>query len=189
MIHKKTFHILLGMLVLGWFADPAFADSPAPNMEHVVYSANHQFSIRMTPGPEEGWGGYGAGEGIVSRIDQEGHGEELWKVNFYAAQPMLANDGRHMIVFGPWASELSDLAVSFYEEGKLLRSYTVGDLVEDPARLERTVSHFFWRSNTGGDAASFAASGKELHLKLIDGTQYIFDINSGQILNKKHLPT
>ena len=65
----------------------------------------------------------------------------LWTVQWCAQAVHLSRDGRYLARMGPWASSASDLAIAFYDRGRLLKEYAVKDLVADTESLPRSVSH------------------------------------------------
>ena len=176
-MNKKTVLAVFAVIFLSAGIHPVIADTPAPNVESLTLSPNGQFSIRMVP--DEGWGGYGPGEGIVfeksAPVDRE-----IWKVNFYSSEVILADDGRHLIAFGPWAMDMTDLAVSFYEEGRLLKEYRVLDLI-DPDKVQRTVSHLFWKEADNVSASRLSEDQKTFTVRMIDGTERVFDVATGEL--------
>jgi len=183
---KRILAIALLMGVTFCFAKMLFADTPAPNEAYDKSSPNGQYRIVMTP--QNGWGGYGAGEGVAYKVEPGRAPAELWKVDFFSSDVTLADDGRHLVAFGPWASEMTDLAVAFYQDGKELKRYTVGDLIKDESRLFRTVSHFMWRAYEK-KPSGLSEDGNTFALPLIDGTTVVFDIATGQILETTELQT
>ena len=77
---------------------------------------------------------------------------------------------------GPWASDIEDLAVSFYRDGQELKAHRIRDLVRDESKLEHTVSHFFWRSSLRYDDKKGL-----LFLKTKDSRSYRFSVKTGDI--------
>lgn len=157
-----------GVLPMSW------ADSPELNRPQKTYSENHEFYVDMQP--NEGWGGYGAGQGTVYQILKNGSSQKIWSISVYAAQTVLTNNGKHLIIFGPWASRVSDLAVAFYSEGKELKRYRVGDLIQDENALFRSISHFSWRRGDG----KFSDDETRWSLRLIDGRSVVFNPATGE---------
>lgn len=138
----------------------------------------------MVSDDREGFG-YGAGKGTAYRISSNGTVNELWSVNFYSSQVVLTNDGHHLIVLGPLASSLSDIAISFYQDGKEMKHYPIQELIRDESKLEHTASHFLWRRDDNEYKAGLSSEEKEYRLSPIDNSVYIFDVASGQILSKE----
>lgn len=182
MKYKPT---LLSLLVFVFALQPLWADTPRLNERYQSSSSNGSYLIEMQP--EEGsWGGYGKGQGIAYRVMPNDQRESLWKVDFFSSDVILTNDGKHLVAFGPWATQTSDLAIAFYKDGEELKSYTVLDLVQDESKLLRTVSHFFWRKDGFQARKGLSSDEKTYSLPLIDGTTYLFDVSAGTILEKKN---
>lgn len=121
--------------------------------------------------------------GVAYRLDEAGNFVEQWRTEgWYAFRAFLSEDGRYLVRLGPWASDQekhSDLAVAFYEEGKLLRQYEVRDLVKDPGKLEYSVSHYMWTPETQSRPPGL--EGQIFRLVTIDKIEYLFDIATGEI--------
>lgn len=116
----------------------------------------------------------------------------------YTFDAVVANDGRSLIVIHgqswftasfpmaarlPAAEEktqLDSLAVSFYRDGTRLKSYTVRELVGDPALVKNSISHLQWRAGEGlvEDKGIF-----RLHTQ--DRQLCLFDIATGELIEKK----
>ena len=104
----------------------------------------------------------------------------LWTFDQYAQNTEIANDGKHWIWHGPWASSLQDPAFAFYAEDKLLSEYLIADLVENPDALKYTISHFFWTKRREFDANTLTYS-----LETADGIRYVFDGRTGEMVSKE----
>lgn len=161
------------------FAMTVFADKAAPHRPVSIYSANKRFVLLMTPeygSNNYNYGGYGKGKGVLYSLEN-GSRKEIWNVPFYASTNYLSNDGNFLISFGPWANSLENLAVSFHLKGKLLKSYRVKDLIEDPTKLSYSVSHLEWRSFSSDP--SFTSSEQVFRIPLIDGHICDFEVKTG----------
>lgn len=127
--------------------------------------------------------------GIASEITLDGDLKELWRTDgWYAFQGFLSNDGRYFVRMGPWASDQenhTDLAVAFYDRGKLLKQYQVKDLIRRESMLEYSVSHYRWRPSQQSKPTGFTqVSGEEaFHLVMIDKTIYVFELSTGKIIS------
>jgi hypothetical protein len=106
----------------------------------------------------------------------------LWTVDWYAHSVMVFSDGVHVVRSGPWARELSDEALTFFANGKMLRSYRVGDLVDLKIFLERTVSHFWWER---ADDSEFNETNHTFSLATISDEKYTFDYTTGEIISAR----
>lgn len=183
---RLSFSILVLSLVIFSSNESAWADSPAPNTEYVALSPNGQFLIQMMS--DDGWGGYGNGAGVAYKLLGQDQREEIWRVDFFSSQVALTSDGRHLIAFGPWATQPTDLAIAFYRDGKLLKSYTVSDLIPDESKLEKTISHFFWHVPLESVAEGLSPDEKTYSLTLIDGSVRVFDVLTGSVLVLRPTP-
>ena len=129
--------------------------------------------------------------------------DPLWVVD-WTAYTFLPSDGVHIIRRGSWA-RLGDYgaeAISFFANGKILKSYSVRDLVDFPQFLPRTSSHYKWQkkisnknqvlelSNTAlveaDVSVEFNESAHTMQLATLQGDIYIFDVNTGEIVSSKH---
>lgn len=157
----------------------ASADNPPSNSRHQTESPSGRFVIDMIP--EEGWGH--AGKGIVYRR-HDGQKVRVWETDFYAQEVQLSDSGKHLVRFGPWASDLenlSDLAVAFYERNQLLKEYRVRDLVKNRNVLDQTVSHYQWRPVRQSEPTGFF--GDDLfRLVTVDKRVYEFDVRTGAVI-------
>jgi len=111
----------------------------------------------------------------------------LWSVNWYSKSVDLSDDGKYLVRYGPWATlnnfgqpNTKELAVAFYKEGRLLSRYSVGDLVRFAWVLPTTVSHFMWQKET-----FFDSQANQLTITTLNGEKYVFDITSGEIIEKE----
>jgi hypothetical protein len=100
----------------------------------------------------------------------------LWTIDWYAPGVTPVSDGIHMILSGPWASSMGDLAFAFYRNGQEIKSYKISDLVKG-GRLPRSVSHFTWR-----DKVEYQESKGNLYVSTLGvGHSYNFSITTGEI--------
>ena len=129
----------------------------------------------------------------------------LWTVDWLGFV-ILPPDGIHLVRRGPWARHEDGYnveALSFFANGKLLKRYSVRDLVDFPWLLPRSVSHYAWEqvlpANSPFDKVTFRLlDGSEsdegdqgvvidngagtLKLATLNGEEYVFDLKSGGIL-------
>lgn len=106
----------------------------------------------------------------------------LWTVDWYASEVDITPDGKHLVRWGPWPSieGYDELALEFHENGGLLRSYRVSDLVAAPQKLPRTVSHLAWRAESNFDAGK-----GELYLRTEHDEEYRFDVTTGDVIEER----
>ncbi|MBI1952939.1 MAG: PQQ-binding-like beta-propeller repeat protein [Candidatus Omnitrophica bacterium] len=154
----------------------AQGDTLLPNQKQRVSSSSKKFFIEMVP--EESFGEKGSGTAYAA-----GKPRPLWKVDWFALRVFLASDGRHLVRLGPWAQDLegrSDLAAAFYEEGRLLKSWRVLDLLPEPFKPERTASHYFWMDEESPIPAGFSRDERWFVLPLAEGSIALFEAATGQ---------
>ncbi len=101
----------------------------------------------------------------------------LWTVDWYAYSVIVFSDGVHLVREGPWPMSRRDEGVSFFANGELLKTYSVSDLVLVPWLMPPTMSHFFWRANTGFDDEALTYRLLTLHLE-----SHRFDVRTGELI-------
>jgi hypothetical protein len=102
----------------------------------------------------------------------------LWTVDWYAYTVFVASDGIHLVRRGTWAETLSDEAITFFANGKELRSYKVGDLVDTRFLLPNTVAQIMWVDNINLDDEKGT-----LTVTTLSKEKYVFDYRTGEILS------
>jgi hypothetical protein len=170
---------------------PAAADSIASPSTHETVSGNQQFVFVMVPPISlddelKTWNeDFGAKirkiravHGISGLYRNDGTPVPLWTVDWYAYAVEIYSDGVHLIRHGPWASRMTDEAITFFAQSRLIKKYRVSDLVKDRRKLERTVSHFNWSidSRLDDDALRYT-------LITVDHRCYVFDATTGEIIS------
>ena len=110
----------------------------------------------------------------------------LWSVDWYAHSVGLANDGHHLVRDGFWGSpvvpSLEGEAVTFFRDGKPIRTYRVGDLIKHSEKLKRHVSRYGWRAHSTLDPDALTYS-----LHTVYDTPFEFDATTGAIIDQ-HIP-
>jgi hypothetical protein len=126
----------------------------------------------------------------------DGSAEPLWTVDWYALSVDIASDGIHLVRHGPWPATREDRstpltrasldqeALSFIANGQLLRSYKIEELVTNPARLPRSVSHFHWLSGGALDDERL-----EYRFGTEDGNHFVIDARTGEIITESRVST
>lgn len=134
--------------------------------------------------------------GICYSLTEEGELVEAWRVRgWFSPEIYLSDDGKHLIRIGPCTKghepEAGDLAVAFYQNGKLLKSYSTADLVRRPGTILSSVSHYDWlartrdavRGESDPDSKLRLEGNKIFHLKTCDLIKYQFDVTDGKIIS------
>lgn len=111
----------------------------------------------------------------------DGTAKPLWTVNWYAHNVELASDGIHMVRLDQsvpiGAGAGGAHAISFYANGVLLRTYTVGELVASPSGVPHSVTQVLWFDRGQLDGARL-----EYTLTTAEGRRYIFDLRTGAVV-------
>jgi hypothetical protein len=182
---------VLSIVALLAVSSGVVADSPAPPTTYEVVSADQKLVFVMIPpyslDEELRFWNEEYGEkvrqirtvrGVSGMYRNDGTSEPLWTVSWYAGGAEIFSDGVHLVRHGPWASKLSDEAVSFFAKDKLLRTYRVSDLIKDKRRLKRSISHFEWGTDKRLDDAKLRYT-----LLTVERKCYVFDVTTGQIIS------
>ncbi len=116
----------------------------------------------------------------MSGLYNAGSTKPLWTVNWYSYKVYLSSDGKHLVKKGSWASQKTDEAYSFFNEGKLLKTYKVNDLVTYVSSLPHSVSHFEWEKET-------KLNDKEniLEVTTLEGGKFSFNLENGEIISQQ----
>lgn len=174
------FAVCLSFLMLN---DILWADKLAPSRTYVEPSKNGKYYIVMVPNVPYGE----EGVGIAFKVEKDAD-KLLWQIDWYARQVYISDNGINLIRKGLWARDwrdLSDLAIAFYEKGKLLKSYQVSDLLEDKTSILRTATHYFWRPRDKEAPFGFSDTEDKFVLTTIEGKIFTFDVKSGELLSEK----
>ena len=159
------------------------ADSVAPPRPYKKISKNGEFAfVMLVPSTQicgflngyiQNCGGY-TQSGLYRNNGDE---TPFWTIGWYAYDIEISSDGQHLIRKGPWAGSYDDEAISFFKNGKILKSYTINDLVHFPWLMPHSVSHFMWRSYEG-----FKDSSQTYIIHTLHGEHYIFDVKTGKVI-------
>ena len=78
-----------------------------------------------------------------------------------------------------------DIAVEFYSNGELVKTYSIRDLVRNYRRVFYTFSSAWWLKE--GQDRPISQDGDMLTITTIDGLTYVFDINTGDIIERPQI--
>ena len=106
----------------------------------------------------------------------------LWTVDWYAFSVNVLSDGVHLIRWGPWATDTWDEALTFFANGKVLRSYNISDLIDTTLGLDKSVSHFYWINQ---ERTNIHENNHTLALATISDEKYTFDYTTGEIISAR----
>jgi len=109
-----------------------------------------------------------------------GEASPLWTVDWYAYSVILSEDGQHLVREGPWASTDRDEALTFFVNGRELRSYSIRDFCDFAWALPHTVSHFRWLKSMRLDERDHALTVVTLHRDKL-----VFDLTTGNVISSR----
>ena len=178
--------IILSAILIVTLHTFCYADKERANQTTTLNSPNGKYVVTLTPATPFGE----KGSGFAASVKDSVVIDTLWKVNWYARTVFLLDDGNHLVRFGPWARDkrgLTDLAVAFYNKGKLTKEYKVRDLVKDFKSVRRSVSHYQWESTDSLVTSGFSKDFKTYTLLTTDNLVYTFNTSSGKIVKMKTL--
>jgi hypothetical protein len=127
----------------------------------------------------------------------DGSTTPLWTADWYAYAVYPADDGVHLVredsparaTAGPIAKrppeekvqeQLDGPALSFLANGKVLKTYSVRELIAKPEDLPNSVTHVLWNAGL-----VLTRDGKRFVLMTQDAQQIIFDPETGNIISRK----
>jgi hypothetical protein len=178
----------LFLILLLSLASHGYADQEADPFPWIITSDNRECLFKMVPGK-----GHVEGQkyvwdrlpvGTAYRMDEDGNLSEWWKAEgWYTFKAYISDEGRFLVRMGPWAryeEELSDLAVAFYDKGKLLKEYRVKDLLRNPKMIQLSMGHYQWQPARQTDPDRIR--GRKFYLTTIDKATYTFSLESGEIV-------
>lgn len=113
----------------------------------------------------------------VSGLYPTGGTEPLWTVDWYAQMVDVCEDGRHLVRWGQLSFQPKmDTALFVYRNGKLVKSYTVPDLVLKPGSLAISTAGYWWlqEHRIEGDSGP-------LYLRTKHAEEYRIDLVDGKI--------
>jgi len=194
----------LSAFVLLALAIPALADTPTPASSYKLITPGDRFVfVMISPHPVEQDTAGSRNDENAARIREirrvfarsgmyrnDGSVEPLWSVDWYAMDVKLSSDGVHLVRQGPWAflpavrlhdfeTALDQEAVSFFADGRLLRTYQIRELVDDQDHLTRSVSHLHWKKD-----GNLNDERLEYTLTTLDDNQFVFDVRTGAIVSE-----
>ena len=150
--------------------------------------------------------------GIGYAMRPDGTLQERWRVEgWYSFHIFLSDDGRHLVRLEPFVfahqhdaegiaweecePKPEDIAVEFYEDGKLLHRYTVVELVKDLGATRANMGGYDWISRHAGEPREYhrhepfdeprLSTDGEFRLTTCDGVLYRLSIFTGQILEHR----
>ena len=153
------------------------ADSWAPPAPFEIPSNDGARVFRFEPNPDNTYNPDTKCDAALYKI---GYSESIYTVkdlrswayknNFY-----FSYDSMHFAFIPPTDF---DIALEFYSNGLLVKTYKIKDLVKDYSKVKHSTSTAHWL-----DIESVHSQDNTLSLKTCDNQTYIFDITTGNIVN------
>lgn len=175
------------------------ADSESPNWTFVVAAITDGTTghgdryAKCIPAAFSGTNG-------VTKIYRVGEDEDILEhtYDWYTTLIYLSGaSGKTSVVrFGGWnkghSANTNDLALAFYYDGRLLKSYSTLDIAGQPDNVSTSVSHYVWYGNVRGYGYLTSPSSKYLiygfTLKTKDGRTLCFDVKTGELVRDGKRP-
>jgi hypothetical protein len=188
MLKIRLFLLMMAILIL-FPATTVFADSPAPIRDYSVETPNGEFLfVMLAKDIDDSYNqlGYVEEDETLRKTYPEsgmyrndGSNTPLWTVDWNAFGVILSADGRYLVRWGPWPFQGNyfEIAVEFYRDGKLLKSYKVDDLVFNLTALPHSVSHYRWLEDAGEDLEN-----NTIWIKTYEGRHLVFDMTTGKVI-------
>lgn len=200
---KRSIPLILIVIVIALLAWPSTVSAdrtptPPPGWSgsYSVVSPNEQYVLGLLSGTYEP-----PGKDVSPEINEanklllkyptsglyrnDGSITLLWPMQYISWQQRitLSSDGHHMVVWGEWPRDYGALALSFFADGNLLRSYSVQELVTYPEELPHSVSHYQWLFDHKLDDERGLLS-----IETHNHEKYVFGLSTGGVLSKA-IPT
>jgi hypothetical protein len=166
--------IVLVLFLLGF-------KSPRPT-PFIVAAEGGKYYFKMIPLPDkDGSYSQSLGKGTCYEVVAGEADKALWTTDGWYGTVHLSRDGKYLVRLGGpqhgFMPSNKDLAISFYMEGQLTKSYSTNDLVRNPLAARKLFGPYEWMVWPG----KFISMAYEYELTTIDQIQYVFDIKTGEI--------
>lgn len=172
-----------------------FADSPVHPFSYEVFSSNNKFVFAMIApvsfeedGEFENDENEAKAKNVRSRYTKSGlyinngSTNPVWTVDWYAPIVYLAADGTHLIRERyPPAENLDDEAITFFANGKEIRTYKVGDFIDSTRFVPKSAAFIYWDERIYLDDER-----RTLTLITWNKKSYIFDYTTGEIVSSRN---
>lgn len=182
--------LIAAALFIAMLPKPVSSDEESSPYPYITLAKGGGFYFKMLPDSTSQFPfDRDSGFGTAYRVTFNNCDEKIWSVEgWYAFSTCLTRDGQYLVRLGNWprgdGPSHDDLAVAFYQSGKLLKAYSTRDLIVDDSKVEISVSHYEFLKGT---PCFSEQSGYFFELETIDGVRYTFDVRNGKI-KSKHKP-
>lgn len=129
------------------------------------------------------------GSGALYKVNAEGPDKVLWITNgWYAFEVYVSSDGIYLVRLGNWPRgyepSKNQLAIAFYNNGNLIKSYSTLDLIKDLSAVKPSISHYFYYKKVFGFVGGIS---HRFSLITVDNIEYIFDVSNGEIVSQENI--
>ena len=157
---------------------PFAAKADQPRWKNKFTSQNGQYELQWVSGvrDKEKW-----------KLIEKKSAEQLYELEaeeLGAMTVLVSDDGINLIAVDDWSQRdaSDDLEVlSFYRQGKVIKQYTLKQLLTNADNIESSVSHFSWFFKS----RNLVIKDSQISLTTFDLVNYTFDITNGEILKKQ----
>ena len=136
---------IIYILLLSFCSIIALADSERMPIPQIFSSPNNTYYLKLVPDRQFD---EKKAKGYVYKVGHEKDNLQYEIFGWHSFSVLLSPDGENIVRLGPWprAGTPPDkaLAIAFYNNGKLIKKYTVSDLIENPRDLPQSISHYSW---------------------------------------------
>ncbi len=176
------------LILLVFCCSCARADSIRPAYPYVTASVDGRYYFKMAPAPEHDYDWDTHGSGTMFEVSATGQDKPLWNISgWYAFATYVSYDGKYLVRMGNWPPgepSSKHLAIAFYENGKLVKSYSTVEILKNPDNAPRSVSHYQFLDKTLG----FNAYDYKFSIRTVENIEYTFDVTNGKIISEKRIP-
>ena len=168
---KTIIPVLLAVLIM-FGGGAVFADSFVAPKPFEIWSEDGKKVFRWTPIPESNRAQAG-----VYRNDELVYSVENLPIMGESASSFLFSEDFRYLVFRPSVSHVA--ALGFFENGILLRSYRIDELVRNMNIVTYSVTMASWEN---WSSRNFDTVSNTLTIVTLDDITYVFDIATGEII-------
>lgn len=160
-------------------ANSALASRPIPVKDTEIYSANHEYVVKLHPTASLAVFGVCHGESTAYKASNLQN--KLWSVPTYVASSKITNDGRVFINVIPVAGKLPDIVLTFFRDGKPTKSHSYSEFCIKDAPVSMVGGgHILWLDR-GLDSCSFSADETQTFVRLNDRRTAVFKTETGEL--------
>lgn len=164
---KSVLFIVLLLLPFAGRADEA-------RFRGVFYSANDKYELNLS---DDEW-----------RLREKATGRELYRIKeklLGSMTVLVGDDGQSVVAIDDYSmqdEQQNPEVLIFYQGGRKIKAYKLGELLDDRKFISVSVSHFRWLFR---GEKEFSIDGPALTLTTFELNNYAFDVKTGAVLKKE----